>query len=153
MSGTPLEPAEREALADQLDGWFAEQAADNPAVGAVERDVDGPFSWFVRMLGEEKDVYTIRFHLDQRTLAYETYVMPAPEENHAEFFSHLLRRNLKLYGASFAVGSEDAVYLVGQIDNRHLSADEIDRILGSIYAWVERFFRPALRIGFASKFR
>ena len=30
--------------------------------------------------------------------------------------------------------------------------DELDRILGSLYAWTEQFFRPALRIGFASRF-
>lgn len=153
MTGAPLDADQRTVLASRLDDWFADQTADNPAVGSVERGVDGPFSWFVRMLGEEKDVFTVRFYLDQRTLAYETYVMPAPEENHAEFFAHLLRRNLKLYGAAFAIGEEDAVYLVGQIDNRQLDADELDRILGSLYAWVERFFRPALRIGFASKFR
>ena len=31
--------------------------------------------------GDEKDVFTIWFHLRQRTLHYETYVMPSPEEN------------------------------------------------------------------------
>jgi len=78
--------------------------------------------------------------------------MPAPEENHAAFFEHLLRRNQKLYGAAFAIGEEDAVFLVGQIDNAAITDDELDRVLGSLYAWVEQFFRPALRIGFASRF-
>ena len=78
--------------------------------------------------------------------------MPAPEENHAAFFEHLLRRNLKLYGAAFAIGEEDAVFLVGQIANPAVDEDELDRILGSLYQWVEQFFRPALRIGFASRF-
>ena len=43
--------------------------------------------------------------------------MPAPEENHEQFYEHLLRRNLKLYGAAFAIGEEDAVFLVGQLSN------------------------------------
>jgi hypothetical protein len=30
--------------------------------------------------------------------------------------------------------------------------DELDRILGSFYAYVEQCFAPALRIGFASRF-
>ena len=71
----------------------------------------------MRVRGEQKDTFTIWFHLQQRTLHYETYVMPAPEENHAAFFEHLLRRNRKLYGAAFAIGEEDAVFLVGQLDN------------------------------------
>ena len=106
----------------------------------------------MRVRGEQKDVFTIWFHLRQRTLHYETYVMPAPEENHAAFYEHLLRRNLKLYGAAFAIGDEDAVFLVGQLANADVDDDELDRILGSLYEWVEQFFRPALRIGFASRF-
>ncbi len=105
------------------------------------------------MKGEQKDTFTIWFTLGQRTLHYETYVMPAPEENHEQFYEHLLRRNLRLYGAAFAIGEEDAVFLIGQISNEAIDDDELDRVLGSLYAWVEQFFRPALRIGFASPFR
>jgi len=105
------------------------------------------------MKGEQKDTFTIWFTLRQRTLHYETYVMPAPEENHQEFYEHLLRRNLKLYGAAFAIVEEDAVFLVGQLANEAVTDNELDRILGSLYAWVEQFFRPALRIGYASKFQ
>ena len=79
-------------------------------------------------------MFTIWFTLRQRTLHYETYVMPAPEENHAAFYEHLLRRNLKLYGAAFAIGDEDAVFLVGQLANAAVDDDELDRILGSLYA-------------------
>ncbi len=136
-----------------IDRFLAGEQAGNPVVDAVDRDPDGPRSWFVRVRGEEKDVFTVRFRLDQRTLSYETYVMPAPEENQAEFFAHLLRRNRRLYGAAFAIGAEDAIFLQGQLDNRQVLVDgELDRVLGSLYQWVEQFFRPALRIGFASKF-
>jgi hypothetical protein len=105
------------------------------------------------MKGDEKDVFTLRFWLQQRTLRYETHFMPAPEENQAQLYQHLLRRNARLYGACFAIGEEDAVYLHGQLDNTAITADELDRVLGSMYAWVEQFFRPAMRIGFQSKFR
>ena len=148
-----LPAPELDALAVRIQAWLATQLAENPIVAAVERDVEsGERRWFVRVQGEEKDVFTIWFHLRQRTLHYETYVMPAPEENHAAFFEHLLRRNLKLYGAAFAIGDEDAVFLLGQLDNAAVDDDALDRVLGSLYAWVEQFFRPALRIGFASRF-
>ena len=150
---TPSGPVELAALEAAIDAWLAEQLAENPVVAAVERDTDsGERRWFVRVHGEQKDVFTIWFHLRQRTLHYETYLMPAPEEDHARFYEHLLRRNLKLYGAAFAIGDEDAVFLVGQLDNAAITDAELDRLLGSLYAWVEQFFRPALRIGFASRF-
>ena len=129
------------------------QLDENPVVAAVERDREsGERRWFVRVRGEEKDVFTIWFTLRQRTLHYETYVMPAPEENHAALYEHLLRRNLKLYGAAFAIGDEDAVFLWASCDDAAVDDDELDRILGSLYAYVEQCFRPAMRIGFASRF-
>ena len=149
----PFSPEALDVLEDRISAWLDGQLADNPVVAAVDRDeTSGERRWFVRMRGEQKDTFTVWFTLRQRTLHYETYVMPAPEENHAAFFEHLLRRNLKLYGAAFAIGEEEAVFLVGQLDNRFVDDDELDRVLGSVFAWVERFFRPALRIGFASRF-
>jgi hypothetical protein len=149
----PSTPDDLDALEGRIDAWLATQLAENPVVAAVERDREsGERRWFVRVRGEQKDVFTIWFTLRQRTLHYETYVMPAPEEQHARFYEHLLKRNLKLYGAAFAIGDEEAVFLVGQLANAAVDDDELDRILGSLYQWVEQFFRPALRIGFASRF-
>lgn len=146
------EPDELDALEAEIDRWMAEQLAGNPVVRAIDARIDGPRSWFVRVEGEERGVFTIRFWLRQRTLRYETYVMPAPEENEGQLYEHLLRRNAKLYGAHFAIGEEDALYLMGQLDNSLINHDELDRVFGSLYVWVEQFFRPAMRIGFASKF-
>jgi hypothetical protein len=153
MTTDPSTEAELAALAGRIEDWLARQLAENPVVAAVERDEgSGERRWFVRLLGEQKDVFTIWFHLRQRTLHYETYVMPAPEENEGALYQHLLRRNLKLYGAAFAIGEEDAIFLVGQIANAAVDDDELDRILGSLYQWVEQYFQPALRIGFTSRF-
>ena len=148
----PSSPEELDHLTALIDGWLAVQLDENPTVEAVDQGERGERRWYVRLNGEEKSSFTIWFTLGQRTLHYETYVMPAPEENHAAFYEHLLRRNLKLFGVAFAVGAEDAVFLVGQLPNAAVDHDELDRILGSLYAHVEQFFRPALRIGFASRF-
>ena len=94
--------------------------------------------WFVRMRGEEKDITTVWLTLGQRTMRYETYVMPAPEENAAELYEHLLRRNERLVGAHFAIGIEDAVFLRGELPDVVLTEAELDRILGTLYATVEQ---------------
>jgi hypothetical protein len=104
------------------------------------------------MKGETKDFITVWLTLGQRTLRYETYVMPAPEENIAEFNEQLLRRNDKLIGAHFSLGLEDAVYLRGDLPLIGLTEPELDRIVGSLYAHVEQCFRPLLMLGFASRF-
>jgi hypothetical protein len=140
------------ALEVRIDAWLRAQLVENPVVAAVERGEPGERRWYVRVRGESKDVFTIWFTLRQRTLQYETYVMPAPEENHAELYEHLLRRNRRLTGAAFAIGEEDAVFLIGSLGVHAIDDGELDRILGSLYAYVEQCFLPALRIGFASRF-
>ena len=80
--------------------------------------------------------------------------MPAPEENAGQLYEHLLRRNLKLAGMAFAIGDEDAVFLQGPAARRH--GRPTTSSTGSSarsYAYVEQCFRPAMRIGFASRFK
>jgi hypothetical protein len=139
-------------IEQRIDGWLRDLPAANPSVAAVGRDDDDPRRWYVRLRGEAKEITTIWLSLGQRTLRYETYVMPAPEENHAELFEHLLRRNERLVGAHFSIGVEDAVFLRGELPLMALSEDELDRVIGSLYAFVEQCFPAAIRIGYASRF-
>jgi hypothetical protein len=153
----PLTPDELDALEGRIDDWFAREAADNPMIAAIDRGEPGERRWYVRVNGVEKDTFTFWFTLGQRTLRYETYVMPAPEENEAIFYEHLLVRNLGFHGWAFAIGEESAVFLSGSIGVEALGADALDdaldRIVGSGWEYVERSFKAALRIGFASRLR
>ncbi|MGA0118288.1 MAG: YbjN domain-containing protein, partial [Ilumatobacteraceae bacterium] len=88
----------------------------------------------------------------QRTLRYETYVMPAPQENVEQLYEHLLRRNESLVGAHFSIGIEDAIFLRGELPLRLVEEEELDRVIGTLYATVERVFHVIIRIGFASHF-
>lgn len=152
------QPPTEEQLRDRheaIDRWLYAQLEANPVFDSVERD--GARAWYVRLLGEEKEFIAVWMQLRQRTLHAETYFMPAPAENHAELYAYLLRRNARLRGGSFVIGPEEAVYLYCALENRLVPIDdlpdELDRVIGSIYQWVEQFFQPSLRIGFASRFR
>jgi hypothetical protein len=150
----PSTPEELDRLEALIGTWAAAQQGDNPAVDAVVRDEEsGERRWFVRLKGEEKSVFSVWFHLRQRTLHVETYFMPAPEERAGELYEHLLRRNQQLYGFTFAIGEEDAIFLIAQVPNTMVDEVELDRLLGSAYAYVEQCFRPAMRIGFGSRFK
>ena len=154
MSAVPPTEAELQARYEHIDGWL-QRRLDEQVVDTVERDVHQPRAWFVRMLGDEKEFITVWMQLRQRRLHAETYFMPAPEENHAELFAYLLRRNARIQAGKFVIGAEEAVYIHCHVDNDvplERLDDELDRVVGSIYQWVEQFFKPALRIGFASRF-
>lgn len=145
-------PEELRAFEALIDRWSTRELEQNPVVAAVDRDQELP-RWYVRMAGEEKATFTVWLTLGQRTLHYESYFMPAPEENVEALYGYLLRLNVRLFGMGFAVGEEDAVYLVGRMPLQALDDDELDRIIGSAYAYTEQYFRPAMRIGYASKFQ
>lgn len=151
MTQEPASDDELDRLSAVMERWLDEQVADNAVAETWERIPGDQRWWFLRVTGEEKDVYTIRWHLHQRTLHYETYFLPAPEEDAERFYAHLLRRNLKMYGGAFCIGEEDAVFIVGQLDRSLVVPDQLDRVLGSIWTWVEQYFKPALKIGFASR--
>lgn len=155
---TDLQPDDRLAhLAGQIDGWLATMAVENPAIEAAQRDPEstGPGiepRWYVRLRGDEKEHITVWLTLGQRTLRYEAYVMPAPMENVAEVYEAALRRNERLVGAHFAIGVEDALFLRGELPLAALTELELDRIVGSLYAYVEQHFPVLVRLGYASRF-
>ncbi len=146
-----LDDGSLDALEERIDGWLDALRSTFP-IEAIDRGEGDERRWFVRLRGEDKDFTTVWLTLGQRTLRYETYVMPAPEENAAELYEHLLRRNDRLVGAHFSIGIEDAVFLRGELPNHALNEAELDRVIGTLYATVEQTFRGLLRIGFASRF-
>jgi len=150
---TSEELAEVKAL---IDTWLNDRLVDNPVLASVEYDADPGFNqhrWLARLLGEEKESIMLHFTLKQRMLHFETYVVAAPEENHAAFYEYFLRRNRKLVGVAFCVGHEDAVYLTGALPAPEINEAALDRVLGTVWVAVEESFQPALRIGFASRFK
>jgi hypothetical protein len=56
-----------------------------------------------------------------------------------------------LVGAHFAIGVEDALYLRGELPLIALNEAELDRIIGSLYQYVEQAFPALVRLAFASK--
>ncbi len=136
----------------QIDSWLAGFKEANPAIVAVDRGEGDESRWYVRMTGEEKEFITVWLTLGQRTIRYEAYVIPAPEENTERLYESLLRRNQALVGHHFAIGVEDAVFLRGDLPLAVLTEAELDRVIGSLYATTEQCFQSLLRIGFASRF-
>lgn len=141
-----------ELLDRQISEWLAGMARRDGNIVAIDRGEADEHRWYVRMRGEEKEFTTVWLTLGQRTLRYETYVMPHPEENAEQLWDHLLRRNDTIVGAHFSIGVEDAVFLRGEMPLSQVTPNELDRVVGTLWSTVERVFPVAIRIGFASRF-
>jgi hypothetical protein len=148
-----LDPGELDAVSALIDSWAQRQLDELDVVEAVERGEPGARRWFVRVRGEAKDVFTIWLELRQRTLQYETYVLPAPEENAERVYEYVLRRNHELFGVAFTIGEEDAVFLRGHMASSAVTDAELDRVLGTLYALTERHFRALLQLAFESRLK
>ena len=144
--------ADLDLLEINITTWLKSIGERFDEIVAVDQGEPGEHRWYVRMRGEEKEFTTVWFHLGQRTLKYETYVMPAPEENAQELYENVLRRNESLVGAHFSIGIEDAIFLRGELPIRLIDEQELDRIIGTLYAYVEQIFPSIIRIGFRSRF-
>ena len=109
--------------------------------------------WYVRFGCDAREATTIYFDLHQRTLRHEVFFLPGPEDpqRRAALAEWLLQRNHDLYGTRVSMGAEGDVYLTGRVALEHLTAEEIDRIIGVIYEITERWFQAAVRIAYARR--
>jgi hypothetical protein len=153
-----LTPAERDAVCARIDAWAERELAAGGALVAVDRQaggdpVTGAPRWYLRLAGEEKEFVTVWLTLRQRTLRHEAQFMPAPETNVEATWRYLLTRNADLIGLSFALGAEDAVYLVGRVPVARVDDDELDRIVGSSLAYTDECFPTAMAIGYEGRYR
>ena len=144
-------------LRASIESWLDEFTTDNPLVAAVDRGTSdgsmlGEPRWYVRLVGESKDFITVWLTLGQRTLRYETYVLPDPPEHRDRILDLLMRRNDSIVGAHFSVGAEDAIYLRGEVPDTAISHGELDRVIGTLYTTVEANFSALVRLAFASRF-
>jgi hypothetical protein len=153
MSDYHLPPTLQE-FESSITGWLHGFAAGNELFEAIDRGAAGESNeprWYVRLRGEEKEHITVWLTLGQRTLRYEAYVLPAPRDNVAAVYELVLRRNDRLVGAHFAIGVEDAIFLRGELPLASLDEAELDRVIGSLYQYVEANFPALIRLAFASQ--
>jgi hypothetical protein len=148
----PATAAELAALSALIDRWAARERDENELLVNVEYHPEDR-RWIARMRGDEKTLIAVWLTLGERTLHYESQFMPAPEENVEACYEYLLRANTRLFAMRFAIGLEDAVYLLGQMPLSAVDEAELDRIVGSVYAYSEQYFPLAMAIGYQSKYR
>jgi Putative bacterial sensory transduction regulator len=75
------------------------------------------------------------------------------ETNIETTWQYLLTRNADLLGMAFALGAEDAVYLVGRVPVARIDDDELDRIVGASLAYTDECFPTAMALGYEGRYR
>ncbi len=112
-----------------------------------------PGAFLVKLPGTHKLATMCWLVAGEHALLVEAFVMRRPDENHQRFYSFLLQRNAKMYGVAFSLDPVGDVYLVGRVARHAVTADEIDRLLGSVLSYADDNFDAMLEIGFATSIR
>ncbi|MHB1209066.1 MAG: YbjN domain-containing protein [Acidimicrobiales bacterium] len=126
-------------------------------VGEVEHaphpDDKGHYHWMIRVRGEEKDVIALWLTLRQRTVHFETELMPAPEENLEALYKFLMVKNAEVRGVHLAIGPEEGIYLVGELALGDVTLERLDEMVGATVHYVDEIFPTAMALGLASLYR
>ncbi|MEU2179344.1 YbjN domain-containing protein [Streptomyces thermolilacinus] len=128
-------------------------------IEAALRDADlawespEPGSYVVTLPGTKKLSTTLSLRLGNHSLSLNAFVIRHPEENEPAVHRWLLERNLKLYGVGYAVDPLGDIYLTGKLPLSAVTAEELDRLMGSVLEAADGAFNTLLEMGFASAIR
>ena len=123
----------------------------------TEQDLDwqpvGSGVFAVALPGEKRLKTACILTVGTHALEIEAFVMRAPDENRERVYAWLLQRNTRMYAVSWAIDGTGDVYLTVRVPLASVTADEIDRILGSVLEYSDGSFNVLLEMGFGSSIR
>jgi hypothetical protein len=107
----------------------------------------------VALPGEKRLKTACWLTIGAHALEIEAFVMRRPDENHERVYEFLLQRNARMFGVAWSIDSNGDVYLSGHLPLGAVTADEIDRLLGSVLEYADGTFNVLLELGFGSSIR
>jgi hypothetical protein len=133
------------------------ELADVIESALTEREMDftrkDSTHFIVELPGERKLKTTTLLTVGKHGLRVEAFVCRKPDENFEGVYMFLLRRNRRLYSVAYTIDKIGDIYLVGQIAEHAVTADELDRILGQVLEAADGDFNTLLELGFAESIK
>ncbi|AGP31677.1 type III secretion system chaperone family protein [Corynebacterium terpenotabidum] len=106
----------------------------------------------VELPGEQRLKTNTLFIPQDTGVRVEAFVCRAVEENHADVYRMLLQHNRKTAGIHYTLDNNSDIYLAGQFTDA-LTADDVQRILGTVLELADGDFNRILERGFESSIR
>jgi putative sensory transduction regulator len=112
-----------------------------------------PQTFVVALPGERRLTTACWLTVGAHALEIQAFVMRRPEENRERLYEYLLVQNTRMYAVAWAVDGAGDVYLAGRVPLASVSAQEVDRILGSVLSYADGAFNHLVELGFGSSIR
>lgn len=107
---------------------------------------DGEF--VVSLPGERKLKTVVSLLVGESALTATAFVIRHPDENQAEFYQYLLRRNLRRPGIAYATDQHGDVFVVSRTPVAAVDAAYLDTLFGIVLEAADEIFNELLVIGF-----
>lgn len=104
----------------------------------------------VTLPGEKKLKTVVSLVVGEQALSVSAFVIRNADENHTEFYRHLLRRNLRMPLLAYSIDTAGDVYVGGRIPLRGVTPDLVDQVLGVVLEAADTPFNDLLLLGFRS---
>jgi hypothetical protein len=131
----------------------AETIRTTLADGDLEWDETGDGVFDVVLPGQRKLQTPVRLEVGPHALSVHAFVCRKPDENFEAVYRWLLERNLRMFGVAFALDALGDIFLDARLPLAVVTADELDRLLGSVLTYADESFNQILELGFASSIR
>ncbi len=102
----------------------------------------------VTLPGEKKLKTVTSLVVGAEALSVSAFVIRNPDENHAEVYRYLLRRNLRMPWLAYSVDGSGDVYVGGRVPLRAVDARLLDQLLGVVLEAADAPFNELLVLGF-----
>jgi hypothetical protein len=112
-----------------------------------------PGQWLVDLPGTKKLKTVCGLVVGEHALRVEAFVCRQPDENREQLWTYLLQHNARMYGVAFSIDAVGDVYLTGRLSHAAVTAEELDRVLGSVLSYADDHFNTMLEIGFGTSIK
>ena len=119
----------------------------------LEYERVAPDTFVVALPGEKRLKTACWLTIGSHALEIEAFVVRKPDENRERVYAFLLQRNVRMYAVSWSIDGTGDIYLTGRLPLSAVSADELDRVLGSVLEYADGTFNQLLELGFGSSIR
>jgi hypothetical protein len=107
----------------------------------------------VDLPGEKKLTTVASVLVGDSALSAVAFVIRNPDENHADVYRYLLRKNLRLPGAAYAIDKSGDVYVVARLPLTAVDEESLDALFGVLLDAADAHFNELLALGFLSSMK
>ncbi len=102
----------------------------------------------VELPGEKKLTTVTSVVVGDTAVSVVAFVIRNPDENHEQVYRYLLRKNLRLPGAAYAIDPSGDVYVVARLPLTAVDDESLDALFGVVLDAADSHFNELLALGF-----